>query len=291
MDKIARPGRRDSAPLHAYLLVFALIAFSGAMAGCHAPPAVQPAVATKPSERFANTADLIRKDPVAYLRQVQQRCDAIAAYRLTFYRQERLGVFQTLGKVEKIAVIFRADPFSVKFTWDDPASYLAESVYVAGENDNKLIVREKHGLLGLPPVVRRLDAIDSVRWGQSKRPITDFGLSKLMERTISTIDRPPAGQPARIEYRGVTTLELTGQEAHHLVVMRAVAPGHPDPRQDMWIDTQTQLPAGTALYLPEDKLDALYLYADVRPDASISDKDFQPGAGGPTSKPAKGPRS
>jgi len=254
------------------------------VAGCQAPPRVKPSLpgVTATPAGGASTEQITR-DPVAFLRQVKQRCDAIPKYRLTFYRQERLGVLQTLGRIEKIGVTFRADPFAVRFVWEDPGSPFVESLYVAGENDDKLLVRERRGFLGLPPTTYSLDPTSPVKLGQAKRPITDFGLSKLMARTTGTIDSPPGGVPARIEYRGLTRLEQTRQEAHHLVIMRAVAPGHPHPRQDLWIDAKTGLPAGTALYLADGRMDGLYLYADVRPDDSISDKDFRMTAAQPTS--------
>jgi hypothetical protein len=259
----------------------------GGVAGCRAPSGTRTTRINGSARSLyqeQETADLIKHDPLAYLRQVQQRCDAIPKYRLTFYRQERLDMFQTLGKVEQIDVTFRAHPFSVKFAWDDPDSRFIESIYVAGKNHGKLVVRERRGLLGLPPATYYVNPMDAVKLGQSKRPITDFGLSKMMERTIATIERPPGGVPARIEYRGLTRIDLTGQEAYHLVIKRAVAPGHPDPRQDLWIDVKTGLPAGTALYLPDGKLDASYFYADVRPNNSISDKDFRLGSAKPASR-------
>ncbi len=259
------------------------------VAGCQAPPGGKPSSPGVPvPSAYGTTARQIASDPIAFLRQVKQRCDAIPKYRLTFYRQERLGVLQTLGRIEKIGVTFRADPFAVRFVWEDPSSPFVESLYVAGENDDKLLVRERRGFLGLPPTTYSLDPTSPVKLGQAKRPITDFGLSKLMARTTGTIDSPPGGVPARIEYRGLTRIEQTRQEAHHLVIWRAVAPGHPHPRQDLWVDAQTQLPAGTALYLADGRMDGLYLYADVRPDDSISDKDFRITPLQPTSRGSSG---
>jgi len=234
---------------------------------------------------FGAAGEAIRRDPVAYLRQVRRRCLALSKYRLTFYRQERLGLLGTLGKMEKIAVKYRAEPLSIKFEWNDPGSYLYESVYVAGANDDKVVLRERHGWLGFPPTIRRIGTTDSVKWGQSKRPITDFGLAAMMTRTLRTIDDPPLGKPAQIRYEGVETPEPTRRPAHHFVIVRATTKESPCPRQDLWIDVETELPCGTALVLPDGRLDALYVYADVEPDDSLSDADFRLSAG-PTEDPA-----
>lgn len=226
----------------------------------------------------------IQDDPVSYLREVQARARALSKYRLTLYRQERLGLFQTLGPLERIAVTFRADPFSVRLVWDDPDSQLYESVFIAGPGHGKLVVRERKGWLTFPPTVRWLDPADPVRWRRSKRPITEFGLAATMDRTLSIIEDAPVGAPVQITYTGIEMVPRVDRQAHHFVLIRATTPETPCPRQDLWIDTETDLPTGTALTLPDGRLDALYLFADITPDESIGEQDFRmdmPGAAAP----------
>jgi hypothetical protein len=241
----------------------------------------------KAATKNRSVAEQIERDPLAYLRSVQARCDAIPKYRLTFYRQERLGLFQQLAKMEKIEVKFRAEPFSVRFYWPNPDASYDESVYVANANEGKLIVRERKGFLGLPPATHRVDPMASVTFGRSKQPITDFGLSRMMERTIGSIVDPPKGEPAKVSYEGIVTLAITGVEAHHVVIRRAPTKKTPCDRQDLWIDTETGLPAGTRLVLPDGRTDGLYLYADVTPDPSLSDKDFTLSEKGTDTQPAE----
>lgn len=255
------------------------------LAGCQSPEK-RAAVAAKTAEqRVKETSERIQQDPVAYLRDVLKRCEALSAYRLMFIRQERLGLIPVLNKPERIAVRFREKPFSVKFDFPDETSDYIESVYVAGANNDKLIVRERRGMLGLPPTIRIVNPMDAVIFGRSKRPITDFGLTKMVGRTLTTIDKPPKGEPAKISYEGIVTLEQTGVTAHHLVILRATTLESPCPKQDLWIDVATDLPAGTRLVLPNDATDGLYLYYDVKADTSLSDADFQVKM--PTSKPGK----
>lgn len=271
-----------------FVCAAAIVLAELACAGAGQRAGVAAAKSSDGSEMIAATADRIRRDAVGYLREVLVRCEAIPQYRLTFIRQERLGLLPTLGEPERIHVRFRAQPFSVKFDFPDPNGDYVESVYVHGANDNKLIVRERRGWMGLPPTIRRVNPADSVIWGRSKRPITEFGLANMMARTLATIENPPKGQPAVISYLGVEVLPQTGATAHHVIIMRATTAQTPCNRQDLWIDAQTGLPAGTCLVLPNGAIDALYLYADVRPDASLSDEDFRlsvPDA--PTPAPAK----
>lgn len=243
---------------------------------CSAPPAADPgARRTVAAAGDDAVAKQIERDPVGYLRDVLARCEAMSTYKLTFYRQERLGLFGGLGAVERIQATFRAKPYSVRFEWPEPESYIADSCYVEGENDGKLIVRERHGWMGFPPTIRKLDPYDPVRYRKSKRPITDFGLAQLMQRTLATIDDPPLGQPAEFKYHGIEIVPLSDARAHAIVLTRAATKDSPCTRQDLWIDEKTRLPAGTRLVLPDGRMDSLYVYENVQPNVAVTDADFR----------------
>src|SRR5262245_25882728 len=59
---------------------------------------------------------------VGYLKHVADKTKSLKQYRVTFIRQERLGVVPVLKKQERIAAAFRAEPFSVHFAWLAPDS-------------------------------------------------------------------------------------------------------------------------------------------------------------------------
>lgn len=248
-------------------------------AGCAAAPARERVVVAPPEpvevveEPAAIEADRIAADPVGFLREVAKRTAELDQYRLTFHRQERFG---RMGSMEEIRAAFRSEPFSVKFEWEDEDMPYYESVYVEGQNRDQLIVRERKGALPfLQPTVRRMDVVFPVKINRSKNPITDFGLHRLMERTLLPLDDPQVTTTMTIRYQGIVNLEPMNRPAHHIRIDRAKTPGIRYTHQDLYFDTETLLPAGTDLYLPGDILDARYRYADIDTDVRLTDADFR----------------
>lgn len=259
---------------------FAAIVLSAFLAGCAAAPEARQASTDPQSITPPDASDAvvqrIQADKVGFLREVFGRSDALDQYRLTFYRQERLGLIPRLGEMEEIRAAFRRKPFSVRFEWPNAEAPYFESVYVAGQNDGKLIVRERKGALpGLPPTTRRLDPNDPVKLGRSKNPITDFGLARVAERTLLPFNDPAVRDIMTIRYEGMVTLEPTGQKAHAFRIERPPTPGLQYTRQDLFVDAETLLPAGTDLYLEGGELDARYRYAQVDPRVNLTDDDFR----------------
>jgi len=229
-----------------------------------------------PHGRFAKEGQRIEADPVAYLRELYDRCDALRQYRLTFYRQERLGtLFKSLGAMEEIRAAFRKEPFSVKFDWDDPQGSYYESVYVEGRHDDKLVIRERKGVFPFPPQVRIIDPSLPVQIGKARNPITNFGLARVTRRTLLPFDDAALAKVMTIAYEGVVDLEPMHRPAHHLRIERPPTEGYAYTRQDFYIDAETLLPAGTDLFLKTGQLDARYRYTAIDTDVTLTDADFR----------------
>ncbi len=243
------------------------------MTGCAAPvKAAKPILLKEVEPRYQKEARRIQSDPVAYLKKLEERCSALPYYQLVLYRQEKLGQLQPL---EKMIARFRRDPFSVKFIWDDPQADYFESVYVEGKNDNKLLVRERKGILFMPPTVRTIDPTLSVKIGKSKNPITSFGLANMVRRTLGPITDPEIADQIVFHYRGVVELDPTGYPAHYLEIIRPITRKWIHARQDFYIDAENLLPAGVDLWNKDESLDARYRYANIDTNVSFSDADFQ----------------
>jgi hypothetical protein len=185
-----------------------------------------------------------------------------------------------------MSALFRKEPLSVKFEWPADESDYAESVYVEGQNRDKLLVRERKGLLGLRPQVRVLNVMDPVKFGRARNPITEFGLARLVERTLIPFDDPEIRDKSSISYQGVSTPELTDRLVHVVRIERPPTPGLRYTRQDFYIDAETLLPAGTDLLLPGGDIEARYRYYDIDLTASLTDGDFRLTQGHPSSMPA-----
>ncbi len=260
-----------------YALVLAATAMVPSVSGCGAGATVEaPARIDTPETRYAKEGKRIEADPVAYLRDVYEHCDALEQYRLLFYRQERLGtLFPTLGPMEEIRATFRKDPFSVKFEWDDPRSSYCESVYVAGRSDNKLIVRERHGIFPFPPQVRIIDPSLPAKIGKARNPITNFGLAQVTRRILRLFDDPELVKVLTTGYRGLVDLEPMHRPAHHLRIEQLPFKGYRHTQRDFYIDAETLLPAGVDLWLKPGQLDARYRYTAVDAAVTLTDADFR----------------
>ena len=262
--------------------VIASAALAG-LIGC-APQATAGRIQTtgKPTPRLTPEGEQIKTDPIAYLRRLSERCEALDQYSLTFYRQERIGsVVQKLTPVEQVDALFRKKPFSVKFTWKSPDPAYYESVYVEGQNDSKLILRERKGMFPFPPQVRAIDPALPVKLGMARNPITDFGLARVVRRSLMAFDDPAVAGVMSIRYEGLVDLEPTNRPAHWLHIERPPMPGYAYTQQDFYVDQETQLPAGTDLWLKSGDLGARYRYADINPNVRLSDKDFRLSQGHP----------
>jgi len=143
--------------------------------------------------------------------------------------------------------------------WLDADSEYREAVYVAGANDDKVLVLPRRGLFGLPAAPAAYPPEAAVQWGKSLRPITDSGLAAMMQRTLAKIEQAASAGGARVEYAGRVRLDKTDRLCHHFLIeyprgfTRAA-------RQDLYIDVETHLPGGTYLWLPDQRLLAAYLY-------------------------------
>ncbi len=234
----------------------------------------KPAPVTNLSAAEADTrADRVRRDPVAYLRDVRAKTAQLGQYTLDFTRYERRGLLARLQGPEHIQCWFRREPFSVRMKWLDESLKYYESSYVAGQDDNKVrfVTRWAVPFLLPPPGVNKVDLQTPVAWGESKRPMTDFGLEQLMERTVTSMQN--ANDNVVVTYEGLFQLPETGATVHEIRLAYSDAQ-HPVPIQDLYIDTKTDLPSGTVLKHQDGRIDSAYFYKDVDAQVRLTDADF-----------------
>lgn len=257
----ATPAARQSPALDVASEAAAPVAVS-------APPTAAAAAPGTPSATVA-------ADPLAYLRRIAARTDQLERYTLTLTRTERRGLFRQLKGPERIACWFRREPFSVRMKWLDPDVKYGESAYVAGQQGGQVRFIPRRGLLGLPPSIARVDVQTPVTWGEARRPVTDFGLQRQMQRTLAAL--ADAGSRVTVSYMGIEPLPRTsgqGERAvHHFRF--DYAPGASEtPEVHFFADAVTDLPARTRLLLPSGELDGEYDYDEVNAQIVLSDEDF-----------------
>lgn len=219
-------------------------------------------------------AEKVRRDPLAYLHVVADNCGALRQYTLLFVRYERRGLFQQLYGPEHIRCWFRRQPFSIKMNWLDTSLKYYESAYIQGENNNKVLFITRWWVPPLvpPPGINKVDLQTPVTWGESKRPLTDFGLERLMERTLTSLEQ--AGEDVVVTYQGLMSLAETDTTVHHLHL------AYPEsqfrvPIQELYVDVQTDLPVGTVLKYASGRIDAAYFYERIDTHVKLTNADFK----------------
>jgi len=157
--------------------------------------------------------------------------------------------------------------------WLDEDIKYFESAYVEGWESNKVrfVTRWWSPPLAAPPAVNKVGLQAPVIWGEAKRPFTDFGLERLMQRTLDSVSK--AGRDVVVTYEGLLQLPQTGSTAHHLHLAYSEDIKRV-PIQELYIDVATGMPVGTILKFASGRIDAAYFYADLNTDVTLTDEDF-----------------
>lgn len=218
-------------------------------------------------------ATLAERDPRAYLEQVVERCRQLEQYTMIFTRTERRGLFQQLEGPERIRVWFRRSPFSVRMKWLDEDIKYGESTYVQGRYGEQVrfVTRWWSPPLKPPPQINAFDVRMPVLLGEARRPLTEFGLEKMMDRIWVAVER--AGDRVQIDYRGVEPLRPGGPLVHRFDL--TFDPGMVNfPRQTLSTYVDSGLPAGLMLVRADGTLDSDYLYEEIDTRVALTDDDF-----------------
>lgn len=261
-----------------WVLSFALLALAGCAARREAliqtEPGIDAPLATLDHgglSRLAQLAEQIAADPRDFLLECVAATEQLEQYTVTFTRMERRGLLNRPQGPERIAVWFRRDPFSVRMLWLDEDVKYGESTYVSGEEQSRVRFTARRGLLGLPPPIIRVDPQTPVRWGEALRPVTDFGVEKLMRETLAELDA--ARDSVRITVAGA--IAGSADERPAVLIRLRYPDGSRDaPIQDLLIDPQTRFPLATWVRQSDETLDAYYVYEDLDAGVGLGDADF-----------------
>ncbi|MCG8404370.1 MAG: DUF1571 domain-containing protein [Phycisphaerales bacterium] len=224
----------------------------------------------------------IQNDPVAYFENCLAEARKIRTFRSNFLRQERLqrGLAKQLMPAEHMIADYRDNPFSVRFTWTDEDSEYLQCVYIEGQNDNKVALLPRRGLFGLKPTVGNWPVPFAVAFHKTRNPITDFGLRRMMERTLDRIEKAKPHGEVKIKVQDAGAFGPDKRPCYHFEILYPTGDEYPCKLQDLYIDSETKLPVETRLWLTEgnerttDTLDAIYQYTDFRPGAEVTDRHF-----------------
>jgi hypothetical protein len=240
------------------------------------PPAPPPRDARDdggPLPDAATMERLARTDPIAFLENCLRRYDReVRGYRAVLRMQERLG--GRLHPTEAIDVAFREKPFSVLLSWREGAGRAARTLYVKGENDDKLLARPSGALAyRLAGIVSRDPAGPDAREA-GRYPLTEFGIKIGTERVLAAWEAARKQETLHVEYLGQQRVHEAGQRRCWVLRRNRFARPEEDGITEvtLYVDVETWLQVGTVLKGAGNRLIGEYFFRDIR-----LNPDFPPG--------------
>jgi hypothetical protein len=207
-------------------------------------------------------------DPVRFLAACLQRYDReVRGYTLTMRKTERVN-----GKVkptEVVDVAFRERPFSVYFHWKEGAGLARRTLYVQGENDDKMLALTGFG-------IQPLDPNSPLVKSSSRYPITEFGFKVATERVYRGWKEAQAEGTLHVEYLGLRKVAEVGDRMCHVLHRTRYAKVPEDGVTDLtlYIDRDTWLQVGSVLRDSNKQLVGEYYFRDVRLNPDFPDWQF-----------------
>ncbi len=172
-----------------------------------------------------------------------------------------------------------ARPLSAYLKFTEPWSARGrEVIWIEGRNENKLFAHEG-GFKNLMRV--QLEPTSMLAMLDNKYPITEIGLTKLVEKLIEKGERDREVGPCEVQIiEGQTVGDRT---------CRLIQVTHPEPNAkfdfhiaQIFIDTERMIPLRYAAFMwpkkagEEPPLEEEYTYLDVKLNVGLTDADFDP---------------
>lgn len=187
----------------------------------------------------------------------------IKGYKGVLQKQERVA--GTLGQVEVIDAAFREKPHSVLMIWQKGAGLAERSLYVEGQNDDKLLARPAGAIarFAVGDVVRRdVDGADAK--STSRYTMAQFGMKKAAERVLSSLREGKESGDYTVEYLGIQKLKEVGDRPCY-TFRRTFDKIDAEGLKEAVIsyDVENWLQVGTLLKLANGDLLASYFFRDL----------------------------
>ena len=224
---------------------------------------------------------LATANPVDFLAEclVKYREAGIKGYTCTFSMHERIN--GKLRPPEQVECWFKEEPFSVMMHWKEGASLAAASLYVFGENGNKMCVRPEGKLqkaavsLNGGYVTRPVDGSEAKE--SARYLITEFGLRCGTERTYKAWkalrDR---GATLQVKYLGIQNMKEAGGRPCHVLRRTCNPPEEEGLTQiTIYVDVESWFQVGSVLK-QNDELIGEYWFTDIKLNPGFDEKQFKP---------------
>jgi len=202
------------------------------------------------------------------LKQMQSSYAQVNDYQAVFHKQERVE-----GKLlpEETIVLKYKKPQKIYMHWIGEPLNGTEALYVQGMFENKLIAH-RGGVLGV--ITMTLDPDGPTAMRDNRHPITEVGFGFVVEKLGRDLEKAIA--------RGEFQVIRIGEEAFKgrpaTVFEGRFTPGGAgkfySSRMVIHVDSEFQLPCGSAFFDEKDALFEKYSYTDVKLNPGFTDTDF-----------------
>lgn len=213
--------------------------------------------------------------PLRVALQSREALKEVQDYECTFIKRELIG-----KKLQKttMKMKFREEPFSVYLKFVD-ANAGREVLYVKGQNNNNLLVREPgfKAVLGVIP----LSPTGPDAMAENRYPITTIGLKQMLNRVISQWESEARFGGTTVQKRPDSKLPISGE------VCTVYETSHAKPAKEfnfhttrLWIDDVTGLAIGCQQFGFPGKNDKdlplveEYFYSGLKTNVKLSNADF-----------------
>lgn len=220
---------------------------------------------------------LIRSDPPHFLQTCLDRYDAeVHGYSCILQKRER--VYGRLLPVEVVEVHFREKPFSVYMNWRQGAGRAMRTLYVEGENGDRMLARPSGLLSNLGVFARPVDSPEIKAAG--RYIVTEFGMRLGTVRTLKPMLEARKRNALHVRYDGVFRVPETGDRLCYKLVRTPYDPPEDEGVNELiiYIDAETWLQVGSVLKDVQGQLIAEYFFRDIRLNPTFSANQFSRGA-------------
>jgi outer membrane lipoprotein-sorting protein len=175
---------------------------------------------------------------------------------------------------EKIVLLKFQRPFKVYMRWTNGPTKGREGLYVAGEHDGRFLIAESNGLSKF--FTAFLDTRDPRVMAQSRHPVTDLGIGRLLEIVGENARRGIRANVLRVEDHGATL--VAGRPVREI---EGVLPRDPDLgyygyRVRLFFDEGNHLPIRVIVNDWGDRVVEDYTYSQLRLNPGLTNLDFDP---------------
>jgi hypothetical protein len=220
---------------------------------------------------------LAKTDPIAFLEESIKRYEReVKGYTALLVKRERTA--GGLNPEERVKIFFREKPFSVRMDWISGKDLASKTLFVQGENDDKLVALPK-GLLRIAGL-QKIDPTDKRALRRSRMPITEFGIKIGTQNALKAWKAARKRGDLKVVYGGVKRPAELGKRP----CWEVKRVGYTRPEDDgitevtFYFDTENWLQIGSILRGEDDRLIGSYFFRDVKLNPDFDESTFTPEA-------------